>query len=249
MPGGMCIADIYYIQPRGQRNSLPCPPQLTPIHRLIELIIHNVNRTHDEKPRDRSSKAGEIKNAITGYKKKKNRGNKVQKRSEESLAQRQTHCIFRAWKAPRHVHSHVHSFKQKVHQADLALILMLLKANTKFLFELSLLITLWNQEGKVQNYKCRWGEVTSLWSYLRTLPQWGEVTSGLLAGIWLFSDPGKDLSNFEIYVWIRIFPEGVTKLYILQAPQNEDLPLNAAKLLSLIICVATFLDILEIWHP
>lgn len=67
MPGGMSSADIYYIEPQGQLNSLPCtghlPPQLTP--------IHNVNRTHDEKPRDRSSKAGEIKNAITGYKKKK----------------------------------------------------------------------------------------------------------------------------------------------------------------------------------
>lgn len=39
---------------------------------------------------------------------------------------------------------------------------------------------------------------------------------------------------------MNIFPEEVAKLYILQAPQNEDLPLNAAKLLNLVICVANF---------
>lgn len=77
------------------------------------------------------------------------------------MAQRLTHYTFRAWKVLKHLHSQVHFIQQRVHDIDLAVILLLLKTNTQVLTEVSPLIILWKQAGKVQYNKCSRGEVTS----------------------------------------------------------------------------------------
>ena len=151
------------------------------------------------------------------------------------MAQRLTHYTFRAWKVLKHLHSQVHFIQQRVHDIDLAL------TNTQVLTEVSLLIILWKQAGKVQYNKCSRGEVTS--ELMKLKPQ----DSLLVLGP--YGTQGRTLATLKLMFEQVYFLKRSAKPYTLQAPQNEALPLNVRKLLNLIICVATFLDILVRWHP